>query len=180
MSGSLRVEGRESRTVRIRVSPSADFRGVLHAFDAVELPRTKVGAENLKFAVLELVNNSIRAHKEREERRDILIDFTMTGGELHIAVRDFGGGFDPGRLPYAVDADPSVLDLHSEAFQEYREKNGNKRFGMGIYLAKKTFERFQLMFLDGKATPVPWAPEKVEGTLIRMGLRTALEEAEGE
>jgi anti-sigma regulatory factor (Ser/Thr protein kinase) len=178
MNGSLKVEGRESKTVRIRLSPSADFRGVLHAFDAIELPKTRMGSENLKFAVLELVNNSIRAHRERGERRDILIDFTVTEEELHIAVRDFGGGFDPGRLPYALDADPSTLDLHSEVFQEYREKNGNKRFGMGIFLAKKTFERFQLIFVDEKATPVPWTPGKIEGTLIRMGLRT-LEEADG-
>ncbi len=178
MNGSLSVEGKESKTVRIRVSPSADFRGVLHAFDAVKIPETRIGAENLKFAVLELVNNSIRAHKERGEERDILIDFTVTEGKLQVAVRDFGGGFDPRCLPYELDADTSSLDLHSQVFQEYRKKNGHKRFGMGIFLAKKAFEQFQLIFLDEKATPAPWAPGKIEGTLIRMGLTTR-EEADG-
>jgi hypothetical protein len=41
---------------------------------------------------------------------------------------------------------------------------------MGIYLAKKTFEQFQLLFLDEKDTPVSWAPGRIVGTLIRANL----------
>jgi anti-sigma regulatory factor (Ser/Thr protein kinase) len=179
MEQTLWVNGKRSRTIRVKMNPTSDFRGVIHAFDSIKLPRTAVDPENLKFAILELINNSIRAHKERSESRDILVDITVAENKLHIAIRDFGGGFDPGLLPYALDSDPSTLDIHAQSFHAYQEKNGYKRFGMGIYLAKKTFEQFQLLFLDEKDLPASWAPGRIVGTLIRVNL-PVLEDAHGE
>lgn len=176
MIQSLNVDGKKSRTVRVTVNPAADFRGVIHAFDAIRLPKTSIGTDNLKFAILELVNNSIRAHKERKDGRDILVDLTVTEDRLHISVRDYGGGFDPGILPYPLESPASSLDLQSEAFQEYQKKNGYKRFGMGIYLAKKSFEHFQLLFLDEKDSPMSWMPGRISGTLIRLDLPTREED----
>jgi anti-sigma regulatory factor (Ser/Thr protein kinase) len=170
MIKSLNVDGRKSRTIRVKVSPSADFRGVLHAFDSIEIPPTRVGPENLRFAILELINNSIRAHREHADDRDILIDLTVTSERLHIAVRDYGGGFDPTLLPYDLSADPKTLDIHMKSFQDYQTRNGFKKFGMGIYLAKKTFDHFQLIFLDENDTPTPWSPGGIVGTLIRIDL----------
>jgi anti-sigma regulatory factor (Ser/Thr protein kinase) len=179
MGQTLNIGGKECRTVRVKVNPTADFRRVIHVFDSIDLPRLRIGVENLKFAILELLNNSIRAHKERGESREILIDLTVIDSRLHIAIRDFGGGFDPKLLPYPLDADPSVLDIQSSSFQAYQARNDYKRFGMGIYLVKKTFEHFQLLFLDKKDIPVSWAPDQVVGTLIRVDLAT-LEEADGQ
>jgi anti-sigma regulatory factor (Ser/Thr protein kinase) len=173
MSLSLNVEEGGSRTIRIAVNPAADFRDVIHVFDAIEIPATAIGADNLKFAILELVNNSIRAHHERGEARDISVDLTVTGRRLHISVRDFGGGFDPGILPYGLDDDPQSLDLHTEGFQQYRRRNNYTRFGMGIYLAKKSFEHFHLLFLDETGVPVQWGgAARISGTLIRVDLET--------
>jgi anti-sigma regulatory factor (Ser/Thr protein kinase) len=179
MDQTLWVNGKRSRTIRVKMNPSADFRGVIHTFDSIKLPKTDIDPENLKFAILELINNSIRAHKERGEERDILIDITVAESRLHVAIRDYGGGFDPGLLPYPLDSDPAALDIHAQAFHQYQEKNGYKRFGMGIYLAKKTFEEFHLLFLDEKDTPVSWAPGRIVGTLIRANL-TVREDADGE
>jgi anti-sigma regulatory factor (Ser/Thr protein kinase) len=172
MNQRLNVSGRKSRAIRVKINPAADFREVIHAFDAIEIPPTATGADNLRFTILELVNNSIRAHKERGESRDILVDLTMTDGRLHIAIRDYGGGFDPKLLPYPLNADPATLDIHGETFQEYQKKNAYKRFGMGIYLAKKTFEHFQLLFLDEKEMPVIWEMGRIFGTLIRVDIAT--------
>ncbi len=179
MGRNLTVDGRECRTIRVKVDPTADFRRIIHTFDSIDLPRLSVGAENLKFTILELVNNSIRAHNERRETREIIIDMTLMDGRLHIAVRDFGGGFDPALLPYPLDEDPSNLDIRSPGFTAYQERNGYKRFGMGIYLAKKTFEHFRLVFLDSKDTPVQWSSGKAVGTLIRVDLRTLEDETDG-
>ena len=172
MSLSLNVESGKSRTIRVAVNPAADFRDVIHVFDAIEIPANPIGEDNLRFAILELINNSIRAHRERGEPRDIAVDLTVTDGRLHISVRDYGGGFDPGLLPYSLDAAPESLDLQAESFQEYRRRNKYKRFGMGIYLAKKSFEHFQLHFLDAGGVPVQWGAGKISGTLIRVDLRT--------
>lgn len=172
-SRPLDLCGSGGRAVRLAVSPLADFRQVIHTFDAIGMPPARVSGENVRFAVLELVNNSLRAHREKGESRDILVDLAVTGARLCIAVRDFGGGFDPSRLPYDIDTDPGSLDPHSQPFQEYRERNGYKRFGMGILAAKRTFDHFHLQFLDARDMPSPFVPGLIVGTLITVDLRTS-------
>lgn len=158
--------------VRMTVNPKADFRQIIHAFDSVELPPARVSGENIRFAILELVNNSLRAHREKGEARDILVDLTVADGRLSVALRDFGGGFDPRRLPYDLEADPASLDVHSRPFEEYQKANGYKRFGMGIFVAKKTFDHFHLQFLDERDMPSPFVAGRIVGTLITLDLAT--------
>ncbi len=170
---AVQLDGGCGRSVRLAVSPRADFRQVIHTFDAIAMPRTRVSVENIRFAILELVNNSLRAHRERGEERDILVSMTVAAGRFSVAIRDFGGGFDPGRLPYRLDDDPAGLDLHSPPFEEYQKRNGYKRFGMGIIVAKKTFDSFHLQFLDERDMPSPFVPGRIVGTLITLELPTA-------
>ena len=169
---SLHVKGKLSRTIRLAVSPHADFREVIRTLGEIQIPPTRVNNEHIRFAVLELLNNSIRAHREKKESRDILVDLTVADGRLVVAIRDFGGGFDPKRLPYDLDADPATLDLQSPSFEDYQKRNGYKRFGMGIYVAKKTFSEFRLVFLDTRDRPSPWTSGGVVGTLITLAVQT--------
>jgi signal transduction histidine kinase len=168
----VQVEGRQSRSLRLTIDPGAEYRDILSAFDSIALPTTPLGADNLRFAVLELVNNSLRAHRERGIQKEILVDIYDTDDLLIIQIRDFGGGFDPGKLPYSLDADVKTVDIMGEPFQEYQKKNDFKRFGMGLYIAKKSFDQFLLLFLDGKGAPVPWTPGTTAGTLIRLSIAT--------
>ena len=175
---SLQMDGRQSRTIRLSVNPDADFRDVIQTLESITLPPVTVNQEHVRFAVLELLNNSIRAHRERGETRDILLDLTMSDGRLTVSIRDFGGGFDPARLPYDLQADASSLDLHSTSFEDYQRRNGFKRFGMGIYVAKKTFEEFRLVFLDSRDRPMPWVPGQTVGTLITLSVAARIGSAE--
>ncbi len=177
---SLQMDGKQSRTIRLSVNPHADFRAVIQTLESIVIPPVQVSQEHVRFAVLELLNNSIRAHRERHEPRDILLDLTISDGKLVVSIRDFGGGFDAGSLPYDLDADPSRLDLHSPEFEHYQRRNGFKRFGMGIYVAKKTFDEFRLVFLDEKDRPMEWAAGRTVGTLITLavGTRTGSEPGE--
>jgi anti-sigma regulatory factor (Ser/Thr protein kinase) len=169
---SLHVNGKHSRTIRLTVSPHADFRQVIQILGDIRIPPTQVSDEHIRFAILELLNNSIRAHREKNESRSILVDMTAAAERLVVAIRDFGGGFDPKRLPYELDADPATLDLQSPAFADYQKRNGYKRFGMGIYVAKKTFNDFRLVFLDTQDRPAPWSAGTVVGTLINLAVQT--------
>jgi anti-sigma regulatory factor (Ser/Thr protein kinase) len=171
---SLQMNGKQSRTIRISVNPHADFRQVLGTLESIVLPPVRVNEEHVRFAVLELLNNSIRAHRERGEQRDISLDLSITDGKLVVTIRDFGGGFDPKKLPYSLDDDPSRLDLHSSSFEDYQKRNGFKRFGMGIYVAKKTFDDFRLVFLDDRDQPTSWTPGKTAGTLITLSVGTRI------
>jgi anti-sigma regulatory factor (Ser/Thr protein kinase) len=173
----LHVNGKLSRTIRLTVNPHADFRQVIKILGEIHIPPTRVSHEHIRFAILELLNNSIRAHREKNEPRDIMVDLTVADGRLVVAIRDFGGGFDPKRLPYELDADPATLDLQSPSFEEYQKRNEYKRFGMGIYVAKKTFSEFRLVFLDTMDRPAPWIPGRVAGTLITLAVQTQGQEA---
>jgi len=166
------MDGKQSRTIRLSVNPQADFRQVIRTLEAIVIPPVRVNEEHVRFAVLELLNNSIRAHKEKGEPRDISLDLTISDGRLVVTIRDFGGGFDTGKLPYSLEDDPSQLDLHSAAFEEYQRRNGFKRFGMGIYVAKKTFDEFRLVFLDDRDQPMSWRPGETVGTLITLSVGT--------
>ena len=169
---SLHMKGKQSRTIRLTVSPHADFRQVIRILGEISIPPTRMHDEHIRFAILELLNNSIRAHREKGEPRDICVDMTASDSRLVVAIRDFGGGFDPQKLPYDLEADPATLDLRSSPFEEYQKRNGYKRFGMGIYVAKKTFDVFRLVFLDAQDRQAPWAPGRIEGTLITLTVHT--------
>ena len=163
---ALRVNGTECRRIRLSVSPDADFRSVLHALDSIEVPLPPLSYENVRFAILELVRNSISAHRDANEQRDILVELSCIRGTFGVTVRDFGGGFDPRKLPYRLEASPSSLDLTSRNFVEYRNRNGQRKFGIGISIAKKTFDRFRLEFLDKRDMPVPWIEGRIMGTRV--------------
>ena len=169
------MNGKQSRTIRLSVNPQADFRQVIRTLDAIVLPPVRVHEEHVRFAVLELLNNSIRAHREKGEQRDISIDLAISDGKLVVTIRDFGGGFDTSKLPYALEDEPSRLDLHSAQFEEYQRRNGFKRFGMGIYVAKKTFDDFRLVFLDHRDQPMSWKQGETAGTLIILSVGTRAE-----
>ena len=173
---ALQMNGKQSRSIRLSVNPQADFRQVIHTLEAIVLPPVRVNEDHVRFAALELLNNSIRAHREKGDPRDISIDLTISDGRLVVTIRDFGGGFDTGKLPYSLEADPSGLDLHSPEFEEYQKRNGFKRFGMGIYVAKKTFDEFRLVFLDERDQPMSWRPGKTVGTLIILSVGTRVSE----
>lgn len=182
MAQALEVNGKQSRTIRLTVNPRADFREVIHTLEAIIIPPCRVSTEHLRFAILELLNNSIRAHQERGETRDILVDLTVADSRLVVAIRDFGGGFDTKKLPYDINADPQTLDLHSSPFAEYQKRNEYKRFGMGIYVARKTFDEFRLVFLDGRDVATPWEPGRTVGTLITLSVEVTgpMENANGQ
>jgi anti-sigma regulatory factor (Ser/Thr protein kinase) len=177
---SPQKNAKRSRTIRLSVNPRADFREVIRTLEAITLPPVRISNEHVRFAVLELLNNSIRAHKEKGEPRDISVDLTLADGKLVVSIRDYGGGFDPGKLPYRLEEDPALLDLHSSKFEEYQKRNGFKRFGMGIYIAKKTFDDFRLVFLDERDQPMAWRAGKTAGTLITVSVGARSESSESE
>lgn len=177
MQGGLGVDGGRNARVQLAVSPHADFREIIRALDSIDFPRTGVSSNNIRFAILELLSNSIRAHRERNVDKEIRLVIAATDGRLSVSIRDFGGGFDPGKLPYDLEADPKSLNLQSPPFEEYQTRHGFKRFGMGIYVAKKTFEHVTIDFFDEQENPMPWQQGKVAGTLITLS--TPAEAADG-
>jgi anti-sigma regulatory factor (Ser/Thr protein kinase) len=168
MGNYFDFQSKQSDQITVNIHPEADFREVLQTLESIHFPDFITNAENIKYAVLELISNSLRAHRERKVSKQVIAVFRAADSKVDIEVKDFGGGFDPKRLPYPLEAPVDTIDLTSEAFEEYQQKHKNLRFGMGLLVTKKTFPIFQIVFFDEKEQPVQWGEDEVIGTVVRV------------
>jgi anti-sigma regulatory factor (Ser/Thr protein kinase) len=168
MVESLVLRSRRCRQLRLNIHPSAEYRKILDILNGLDLPASVGNPENVKFAVLELISNSLRAHRERRVEEQVLTVLRYEDGQLTVTIRDFGGGFDPYSLPYDLQGDVRAVDPNSSRFQEYQKRNDFQRFGMGLLVARRVFPNFSLVFLDATGHPVRWGEGMVSGTFIRM------------
>jgi anti-sigma regulatory factor (Ser/Thr protein kinase) len=168
MGSCFVFQDRSSDRIALAINPRGDFREVLKSIDSVCFPDFVSNPDNLRFAVLELISNSLRAHRESGADEAISVEFRCRDRHIEVEIRDFGGGFDPARLPYDLAADPAGVNHNSAAFEEYRERHKNRRFGMGLLVARKTFPGFSLGFFDRQHRAVSWGEASVWGTLIRL------------
>jgi signal transduction histidine kinase len=166
----LKFRKKRVKRLKFEVSPKAQFYEIFTVFHEVDLPCRNPSKDNIMYAVLELVNNSLRAQRECNSHESIKVTFEVDAPRLHVEVLDYGGGFDPSHLPYDVSSDPSNVDLNGDVFQQYRNLHNNTRFGMGLYIARKTFDRFDLGFIDSNHIIHPWGEPGIIGTVIRLSL----------
>jgi anti-sigma regulatory factor (Ser/Thr protein kinase) len=171
MEESLALRSRRCRQLRLNIHPSAEYRKVLDILNSLQLPASVGNPENVKFAVLELISNSLRAHRERGVEQSVLTLLRFEDGHLTVSIRDFGGGFDPYSLPFDLEGDVRTVDPNGSRFQEYQRRNNFQRFGMGLLVARRVFPAFSLSFLDAAGRPVRWGEEEVVGTFIRLSTR---------
>jgi hypothetical protein len=100
--------------------------------------------------------------------KQIMAVFRAEDTRIDVEVKDFGGGFDPKRLPYSLDAPIETIDQTSDEFEKYQKKHNFLRFGMGLLITRKTFRLFELIFFDEDEQPVEWGEGRVSGTMIRV------------
>ena len=165
----MTFKGKPFRRIRLNIRPKVEFKQILDTLEDLTLPQTNVKSQDIKYAILEMVNNSIRAHRDNKIEEPLTVTFEYANPELTIAVVDKGPGFNPQVLPYSLDDDPNDLDLKSDSFDEYRKKHNYKRFGMGLHLVRKTFSSFELSFLNSDGQFVEWKEGKIRGTCIKVG-----------
>lgn len=170
------IEFREKKYKHLilTISPFSPFNEVLKILNSVRIPWSKIRIDQLFYAVLELINNSIRAQKEKDCHDKIRLEIRIEGTWLKLKLQDAGGGFDTARLPYDINAAIQDISLNQPSFLAYREKHQYKRFGMGLFITKKTFTIFRLTFYNEEDQPVDWIPEgkntHIKGTIIDLGI----------
>jgi anti-sigma regulatory factor (Ser/Thr protein kinase) len=168
MDNYFDFQSKQSEQVTLNIHPEADFREVLQTLESIDFPDFVTNAENIKYAVLELISNSLRAHREKRVDKQVIAVFRAEDSKVDIEVKDFGGGFDPKHLPYPLEAPAETIDQTSDAFEEYQEKHNYLRFGMGLLVTKKTFPYFQVTFFDEEEQPAQWGESGVIGTIVRV------------
>ncbi len=151
----------------MNIYPEANFRDILDILNYLSFPDYINEQDNIRYAVLELLSNSLRAHREKNVKKNIIITFNINDNNLEVSIKDFGGGFDPGNLPYNLEDDPNNIDNTGLKFLEYQKKHNYLRFGMGLLLAKRTFPIFEIIFFNKNEEPVAWSSGPILGTLIK-------------
>ena len=67
--GYIKYKEKKYKTVKIDLSKSSDFNALLKEFHNMYFTDLDSKLEHIRYAILELVNNSIRAHKEKKYQR---------------------------------------------------------------------------------------------------------------
>jgi hypothetical protein len=162
------------KQLRVNIFPWAKFPDIFNFFEEITFYPEVFSRDNTMYAVLELVNNSLRAMRETNAAEPIGVHFLAKDACLNIDIKDSGGGFDPSRLPYDLDQSAESLDLNGDKFLEYRSTHNNTRFGMGLYIAKRSFHEFQLCFINKNGESRPWGSTDIIGTHIRLSLKAGV------
>jgi anti-sigma regulatory factor (Ser/Thr protein kinase) len=164
----------QKTALRFLIEPNTPFQRILEIFSELRYPDSEIADEQINFAILELVSNSLRAHQEKRSAESIVVEFRCVDKALRVAIQDTGGGFDPSDLPYSFDEPVSSMNMMSPAFQAYRERHANQRFGMGLVAVRRVFPRFSLVFIDKEMNSIDWPSEVIVGTRIDLELPLAL------
>jgi hypothetical protein len=158
------------------------FSHLLHGSDffkileLAEFPIKQSGNILLKYAITELVTNSIRALNEKKIEKEVVVEFAIAGNFIKIIVTDCAGGFDLGTLPISINENNSKIDILSAEFQDYRERHEFNRFGIGLVSAKLALDAFHLVFIDENGNETPWqGAGSVRGTRIVAAKRISPE-----
>ncbi|HEQ72287.1 MAG TPA: hypothetical protein ENN69_07345 [Spirochaetia bacterium] len=168
-------------TLNVLFSPKLSGSDFFKILELIEFPLKESENVLMKYALTELVSNSVRALHERKRLREVAVDFQVTGNFIKCVITDYAGGFDPAVLPIDINADSRAIDILSDEFQMYREKHSYNRFGIGLVSAKLALDAFHLVFIDGEGKEVSWHGEgSVDGTRITAAKRISRPEKDGE
>ncbi len=158
--------------LKIHFSPKLNGSDFFKILELVDFPVKESENVLLKYALTELVTNSVRASHERKVQKELTVDLKIAGNFLKIVVTDFAGGFDLDILPNDINDDSKKPDFTALQFQEYRERHGFNRFGIGLISAKMALDAFHLVFIDAEGKVCPWKGEgSVAGTRITAAKR---------
>jgi len=167
---TLLYQTKEIKRLNIKISAKASFKVILNSINNITIPGWDLPLEHFHYALLELVNNSLRAHREKDKlEKPIIISLLCTSSGIQIKITDWGGGFDTSRLPFHLDEHYDKIDMQSARFQKYREINQYKRFGMGILSAKKIFPILKVYFHQNLKIQ-SYQPGITDGTILELGV----------
>ncbi|ADK81462.1 ATP-binding protein [Sediminispirochaeta smaragdinae] len=156
----ISYKGKKYRQVKFTFSTKAPFEKILETLNQISFNGSFRSDEQAIYAILELVSNSLRAHREKAVKEKIVLRIQGEKGRTLVRLRDLGGGFDISKLPYDITQPVNEIDTISDAFEAYRQKNNYRRFGMGILLARKVFPGFRLTFDERNGT--------IAGTIVDL------------
>ena len=137
-------QGQKYDSLTLNMSKEIPFRRIFEQINSLSFPSVPIKNDHVRYALLELLGNSIRAHQVKGSNEEIRLALAIRDERLHITITDHGGGFD-------ITVPPNHMS-----------------FGKGLQLARKLFSVFEICFYDENDSIIPYTPGKVIGTRIEI------------
>ena len=144
----LTYNGKKCREINVTYKNDIDGQHVFANVSRIKLPFAQKDQDVVRFVILELITNSLRAAKEVKSPHPVNMELKLSDKEISLCVKDGAGGFDLSSLPYDINSDISKVNCNDDRFLEYREKNDYQKFGYGLYLVKSWSDYFDISFTD--------------------------------
>lgn len=171
----IAYQGRKYKHIIMNIDGNTSLHSIRERVKGLGFPFIPLDDEHVRYALLELLGNSMRAHQENGTREKITMEFKIQAEKLTITVIDRGGGFDVSTLPYNWNGPIDEIDTDSEKFQEYRKFSQYKRFGMGLLSVRRLFPLFRMSFYDNYGRDVPYSSGTAAGTRVEIVLTERME-----
>ena len=117
----IEFEKKKCQSLTLRISPQTSFQYILARINKINFVGSNHPSEHIIYSILELLNNSLRAHRDRKVEKPILLEINTCSSGFEIQIQDWGGGFDIRSLPYSMNSDPDEIDIHDTEFEKYRQ-----------------------------------------------------------
>lgn len=166
------INEKEYKHINFNINCKSELGSIFSKISEMDIPDLTIEKDVFLDSIIELINNSICAHNENNITDPVQIRFSIENEDLHITVKDRGKGFDIKELPFNLNDPISAIDINGKNFQIYREKYNYKRFGTGLFNAKKTFDGFQLEFYNDSGKIISKDSLQKEGTIIKLVLKS--------
>ncbi|MEM5947983.1 ATP-binding protein [Spirochaetia bacterium 38H-sp] len=157
--------------IKLSIHAGAKITEVFALLKKIEMNGFEEESQSIVYALIELISNSLRAQRSKKVNIPVQLIMEIKDNTFLAMIKDHGGGFDPGKLPYDISMPAEKIDTQSHEFKEYREKTNNKHFGLGIYIAKKIFDKLSISFFDGEETQTKTYSPSIQGTIIKCSLK---------
>lgn len=160
--------GKKCESIKFTFNREHNTFQIINKLNKVALPLIADKDEDiLKFVILELINNSLRASQKIYTLNPITMDIRFCKEKIEVIVKDGAGGFDISNLPYDIMKKIDKINVLSDNFLAYREEHNFERFGMGLYLAKTWADEFLIGFINERGENAVYnGPGSVYGTKI--------------
>jgi signal transduction histidine kinase len=157
---------------RLTFRPGVSTEAICEAIHAVDLPLDRTDQNLARYAMIEVIMNAVRASVAVGGGREVSARVWADDRDVRIVVEDSAGGFDMKALPYDFGGDPQEVDTDSDAFQVFRRRCHDERFGLGLLMVRRAVKDFRLAFVDDAGRETSWRGEgTVAGTRVHLGFK---------
>jgi len=163
-----------ARLTRVVFEPGTPASAAADAVRSLNAPLAAKPRFVLEYALSEVLVNALRASAVRGAKAPVVAEVAEYEDRVQATVQDGAGGFDFSELPYDFGGPAEDVDIGSEAFDKYRARHHERRFGLGLLTTRKMVEDFSLAFVDASGHETEWrGPGSVFGTRVRFCVRGA-------